>query len=122
MLSFTGEEHLKAVIASDNITVIMAWRPGCPFCDAYKPTFEAVEAYYQEYNPNGSMYFYELNTRDDKFVPFVGGTLLPFNGVPTTVIYRGKKLYQVQLGNLPEEDLKRLCEITLEEINGTTES
>lgn len=122
MLSFTSEEHFKETINGDDVIVIMAWRPGCGFCDAYKPVFEAVEAYYNEHVPHTPMYFYELNTRNDTFVPFVGGILLPFTGVPATVVYRRKKIFHAQMGNLPEEDLKRLCELTLEELNNVSES
>ena len=76
--------------------VILVYRPGCPHCDIYHPTF--VQAAQSNTDPN--LRFAELNTSDNP--DFLGkvnaaqGTIeFKIQGVPTVLGYQAGRFYSV---------------------------
>jgi len=123
MLVLSSEEHFKYTIGlKDQITVILCWRPGCGFCDTYKPNINAIEDEYHHFEPNAPIRFYTLNTHADFIRAYVGAKLLPFGGVPSTIMYHNNIILHTHTGTISEDELRSLCKIHLEAIYGSTAS
>jgi thiol-disulfide isomerase/thioredoxin len=100
--------------------VILVYRPGCPHCDIYHPTF--VQAAKTNTDPN--LRFAELNTTDNPDflgkVNSVKGTIeFEIQGVPTVLGYQAGSFYSVYGASEPSTGKKfRSVEDTLEYGNG----
>ncbi len=96
--------------------VILVYRPGCPHCDIYHPTF--VQAAQSNTDPN--LRFAEVNTSDNpdflQKVNAAKGTI-EFNiqGVPTVLGYQSGQFYSVYGASDPSSGKKfRSLQDTLE--------
>ncbi len=114
--SFNDQLHLVDPRVNCGKVVILVYRPGCPHCDIYHPTF--VQA--AQSNPDPNLRFAELNTTDNpdflNRVKSAQGTIeFKIEGVPTVLGYEAGTFYSVYESSGPQYKFKfRSVEDTLE--------